>query len=68
VAWLLLTGAGLAVETVVIVVLGRTVTARYDAGDTAPARPDRIAGGGSRDIRVGVQLTRQHDSVRDRRP
>ncbi|WP_167762067.1 hypothetical protein [Blastococcus sp. CT_GayMR20] len=34
--WLLLTGAGLVAETVVIVALGRTATARYDAG--APVR------------------------------
>jgi hypothetical protein len=42
--WLLLTGVGLAVETVVIVVLGRTVTARYDAGETLPP----VAGARSR--------------------
>ena len=40
--WLLLTGAGLVAETVVIVVLGRTVTARVDPGprpETDPGEP-----------------------------
>ena len=37
-AWLLVTGAGLVAETVIIVLLGRTVTARYDAADTPPPR------------------------------
>ena len=39
--WLLLIGAGLVAETVIIVVLGRAVTARYDAGDRHSLRPDR---------------------------
>jgi hypothetical protein len=35
VSWLLLTGAGLLAETVVIVTLGRTATARDDAAEVA---------------------------------
>ncbi len=40
--WVLLTGAGLVVETTVIIVMGRAVTARYDgtlpATSAVPAR------------------------------
>jgi hypothetical protein len=36
--WLLLTGAGFVVETVVIVVLGSAATARYDAEEAG--RPE----------------------------
>ena len=50
-AWLLVTGAGLVAETVVIVVLGRAVTARYDAGDTPSPRPDPTLRGSGRDSR-----------------
>jgi hypothetical protein len=39
VTWLVLTAAGLVAETVVIVVLGRSVTARYESADTSPRRP-----------------------------
>ena len=52
--WLLLTGAGLVAETVVIVVLGRTVTARHDSGDTLPQQPNAAARGSGRDIRSGL--------------
>jgi hypothetical protein len=40
--WLLLTGAGLVAETVVIVALGCAATARYDAEETgrSASRPD----------------------------
>jgi hypothetical protein len=51
VTWLFLTGAGLVVETVVIVVLGSTVTARFDAGDTPPTQPGPLARGGDPAIR-----------------
>jgi hypothetical protein len=54
VTWLLLTGAGLVAETVVIVVLGRTVTARYHPGDTLSPRPDATARGSGRGIRFGL--------------
>jgi hypothetical protein len=54
VTWLLLTGAGLVAETVVIVALGRSVTARYDPGDTLPLRSDPAARGTGRDVRVGL--------------
>jgi hypothetical protein len=40
VTWLLVSAAGLVAETVVIVALGRTVTARYDAGDSQLPRAD----------------------------
>jgi len=54
VTWLVLTGAGLVVETVVIVVLGRTVTARDDPGDEPSSRPDRMVRGNGRGGLVGL--------------
>jgi hypothetical protein len=57
VTWLLLTGAGLVAETVVIVVLGRTVTARYDPGDRLVERLDAVREAKSdRDLRAGTAL------------
>ncbi len=52
--WLLLTGAGLVAETVVIVALGRSVTARYEPRDTLPLRSDPAARGRGRDVRSGL--------------
>ena len=52
--WLLLTGAGLVAETVVIVVLGRTVTARHDPGEELPAPVHPIVRGSGRGIRLGL--------------
>jgi hypothetical protein len=54
VTWLLLTGAGLVAETVVIVALGRSVTARYEPGDTLPLRSHAAARGSGRDVRSGL--------------
>jgi len=54
VTWLLLTGAGLVAETVVIVILGRTVTARYDRGDTPSPRTDAAMRDSSRGIGSGL--------------
>ena len=55
--WLLLTGAGLVAETVVIVVLGRTATARYDPGDALVERMDAVREAKSeRDLRAGTAL------------
>jgi hypothetical protein len=54
VTWLLLTGAGLVAETLVIVVLGRTATARYDFENALPQRPDPTARGSGRGIRSGL--------------
>jgi hypothetical protein len=53
VTWLLLTGAGLVAETVVIVVLGSTATARYDAGDTLPVQPELLLRAGDPGTRSG---------------
>lgn len=67
--WLLLTGAGLVAETVVIVVLGRAVTARYDSLDTLPQQPNPTERGSGRGIRPGVLdddqgLAERKDTVR----
>ena len=52
--WLLLTGAGLVAETLIIVVLGRTATARYDLENALPQRPDHTVRGSGRGIRPGL--------------
>jgi hypothetical protein len=59
VTWLLLTGAGLIAETVVIVVLGRTATARYDLENALPQRPDPTARGRGRGIDPGEPVAAQ---------
>ena len=51
--WLLLTGAGPVAETVVIVALGRSVTARDERDDALQVRPAPRPGSG-RDIGLGV--------------
>jgi hypothetical protein len=57
VTWLLLTGAGLVAETVVIVVLGRKVTARDDPGDRLVEGTDAVREAKSdRDLRAGTAL------------
>ena len=52
--WLLLTGAGLIAETVVIVALARSVTARDDRDDPWRVRPGPTARGSGRDIVLGM--------------
>jgi hypothetical protein len=55
VTWLLLTGAGLVAETVVIVALGRSVTARYEPRrDALPPRSDPAARGSGRYVSSGL--------------
>ena len=51
VTWLLLTGAGLIAEAVLIVVLGSTVTARYDT--QPPPAGSSTAPDSGRDVRPG---------------
>jgi len=70
VTWLLLAGAGLVAETVVIVTLGRSVTARDDREDAQPVRPGPAARGSGRDIRPEVldaqrALAERRDAVRE---
>ena len=52
--WLLLTGAGLVAETVVIVALGCSVTGRDDRDDAPRIRPGPTPRANVRDIRPGV--------------
>jgi hypothetical protein len=57
VIWLLLTGAGLVAETVLIVVLGRAATTRYDPGDALVERMDAVREAkNDRDLRAGTAL------------
>ena len=67
--WLLLTGAGLVAETVVIVALGRSVTARDEREDALHVRRAPRPGSG-RDIGLGVvdhqgALVKRRGAVRE---
>jgi hypothetical protein len=70
VTWLLLTGAGLVAETVVIVALARSVTARDDRDDALQVRPgptSRVSGRhfGLRVLDDQGALAERRDGVRE---